>query len=500
MKPLAHALLATALAASTAAPARAAASGPVVIASKKFTESVILAEIAAGLLRDAHVELTLRSELGGTRLLWNALRAGDIDLYPDYTGTIRHEILAGEVASGDDALATAAAARGVALTGAIGFNNTYAIGMKESAARKLGVQRISDLRAFPALRFGFSSEFMDRADGWPGLRRHYGLPQASVRGLDHDLAYRGLASDGIDVTDAYSTDAEIKHYRLRVLDDDLGYFPVYQALFVYRTDLVERAPRAIAALERLVGAISAPDMIRMNAAVKIEGRRESAVAAEFLSARFGIESDAQRPGRGGALLERTVEHVQLVAWSLSAAIVVAVPLGIAAARRRRAGQVILAVVGIIQTVPSLALLVFMIPLLGIGTAPALAALFLYSLLPIVRNTHAGIIGIDPSLIESADAMGLPRGARLRRIELPLASPAILAGIKTSAVINIGTATLGALIGAGGYGQPILTGIRLDDTGLILQGAVPAALLALTVQTGFDLLERALVPRGLRLGA
>ena len=168
-------------------------------------------------------------------------------------------------------------------------------------------------------------------------------------------------------------------------------------------------------------------------AKRTQRRRERAVAAEFLSARFGIESDAQRPGRGGALLERTVEHVQLVAWSLSAAIVVAVPLGIAAARRRRAGQVILAVVGIIQTVPSLALLVFMIPLLGIGTAPALAALFLYSLLPIVRNTHAGIIGIVPSLIESADAMGLPRGARLRRIELPLASPAILAGIKTSAV-------------------------------------------------------------------
>lgn len=498
MKPLVPALFAAALLAPTAAPAGAAASGPVVIGSKKFTESVILAEIAAGLLRDARVELTLRSDLGGTRLLWNALRAGDIDLYPDYTGTIRHEILAGE--AGDRPLAALAAARGVALSGALGFNNTYAIGMKESLARKLGIERISDLRGFPALRFGFTSEFMDRADGWPGLRRHYGLPQASVRGLDHDLAYRGLASDGIDVTDAYSTDAEIRHYRLRVLDDDLEYFPAYQALFVYRTDLLERAPRAVAVLERLVGAITARDMIRMNAAVKIEGRSEGAVAAEFLAARFGIESTARPPGRGGALFERTIEHVTLVGWSLSAAIVLAIPLGIAAARGRRVGQIILTVVGVIQTVPSLALLVFMIPLLGIGTAPALAALFLYSLLPIVRNTHAGITGIDPLLIESADAMGLPRGARLRRIELPLASPSILAGIKTSAVINVGTATLGALIGAGGYGQPILTGIRLDDTSLILQGAVPAALLALTVQAVFDLLERALVPRGLRLGA
>ncbi len=135
-----------------------------------------------------------------------------------------------------------------------------------------------------------------------------------------------------------------------------------------------------------------------------------------------------------------------------------------------------------------------------GTATAIAALFLYSLLPIVRNTHTGLVGIDAALIDSADALGLPAGARLRLVELPLALPAILAGIKTSAVINIGTATLGALIGAGGYGQPILTGIRLDDMGLILEGAVPAAGLAIIAQLGFDALERRLVPKGLRLVA
>jgi osmoprotectant transport system permease protein len=140
----------------------------------------------------------------------------------------------------------------------------------------------------------------------------------------------------------------------------------------------------------------------------------------------------------------------------------------------------------------------MIPLLGIGGPPAIAALFLYSLLPIIRNTHAGLTNIAPELIESADALGLTPGQRLRLIELSLAGRTILAGIKTSAVINIGTATLGALIGAGGYGQPILTGIRLDDTALILQGAIPAALLALAAQGTFELVERAVVPRGLRL--
>jgi osmoprotectant transport system permease protein len=185
--------------------------------------------------------------------------------------------------------------------------------------------------------------------------------------------------------------------------------------------------------------------------------------------------------------------------SLAAAVAVAIPLGIVAARRPRIGPFILSGIGIIQTIPSLALLVFMIPWLGIGAKPALAALFLYSLLPIVRNTATGLKDISASVRESAQALGLPDGARLVRIELPIASRAILAGIKTAAVINVGTATIGALIGAGGFGQPILTGIRRDDLAMILyEGAIPAALLALAVQGAFDLVERLIVPRGLLL--
>ena len=156
-----------------------------------------------------------------------------------------------------------------------------------------------------------------------------------------------------------------------------------------------------------------------------------------------------------------------MAISLAAAILVAIPLGIVAARRPRLGPIILAAAGVIQTIPSLALLVFMIPWLGIGAKPALVALFLYSLLPIIRNTATGLRDIPASLRESAEALGLPPAARLFRIELPMASRAILAGIKTAAVINVGTATIGALIGAGGFGQPILTGIRRDDVAMIL---------------------------------
>lgn len=492
-------VLTTLVACALLLPSRADSSPTVTIGSKKFTESVILAEIAAGLCRDAGADVRSHNELGGTRLLWNALLSNEIDVYPDYTGTVRHEILADRPGRGDAALREAAAAAGAQLSRGLGFENTYAIGMREGQARRLSVTSISDLREHPSLRLGFTSEFMERADGWSGLRRRYGLPQRDVRGLDHDLAYRGLVSSSIDVTDLYSTDAEIREHRLRILEDDLGYFPEYRAVLVIRPDLAERAPAVRRALARLAGSISTADMIRMNAAVKIDGRSEAAVAREFLAERFGIRSELDEREVAQSILLRTGEHVSLVAVSLSAAVLVAVPLGIFAARRRSLGGLILASAGVLQTIPTLALLVFMIPLLGIGTAPALAALFLYSLLPIVRNTHAGLTGIPDSLIESADAMGLPRRARLRRIELPLAMPSILAGIKTSAVINVGTATLGALIGAGGYGQPILSGIRLDDFALILEGAIPAALLAITAQGFFDLIERAVVSPGLRSG-
>src|SRR5690606_31746946 len=200
---------------------------------------------------------------------------------------------------------------------------------------------------------------------------------------------------------------------------------------------------------------------------------------------------------GPGVLDYTLQHLALVGVSLSLAILLAVPLGVLAARHRRSGQGVLGLVGILQTVPSLALFVFMIPLFGIGALPAIAALFLYSLLPILRNPHAGLVGIEPSLRESAAALGLPPGVRLWRVELPLALRSILAGVKIAAVVNVGTATLGALIGAGGYGQPILTGIRLDDIGLIMQGAVPAAMLALAIQGAFELVERLMTPRGLR---
>lgn len=477
--------------ASAAAPAASNNTRPVIIGSKNFTEAVILGEIAAGLARESGTPVEHRRQLGGTRIAWRALEGGQIDVYAEYTGTLAQEILHMPDATPTQ-LRAALAQRGLAMTPSLGFDNSYALGMLQRRADALGIRTLSDLRAHPELEFGLSNEFMQRADGWPGLRRAYDLPQRP-NGLDHDLAYRALASGAIDVTDLYSTDAEIPYYKLAVLRDDRHYFPQYEAVYLYRADLAQRAPAFVDGLRALAGRIDAATMQRLNAQVKLQRRSEASVAADWL----GVQAPQAR-SRASRIWQRTREHLALVAISLGLALLVALPLGVLAARKPRLGQVVLSLTGLLQTLPSLAVFVFMIPLFGIGAKPAIAALFLYSLLPIVRNTHAGITGIPLELRETAAAIGLPPRTRLWHVELPLALRTILAGIQTAAVINVGTATLGALIGAGGYGQPILTGIRLDDIGLILEGAVPAALLALVVQGVFELAGRALTPHGLQL--
>lgn len=472
----------------------------VVIASKAFTESVILGDIATQLAQSDGQDVIHKRQLGGTRIVWDALLDGQVDAYPEYTGTLTHEIFAGRDLPDDASLRRVLAAKGIEMTRSLGFSDSYALGMREDVAERLHVRTISDLRNHPELRIGLSNEFLDRADGWPALRTAYELPQQNVTGLDHELAYRGLAAGSIDATDLYSTDAEIAYQHLRVLEDDLHHFPDYQAVFLYRSDLQKRAPGVVDALRRLEGRISQREMIAMNEQAKVNKAPETRVASAFVERVFHAAPISSAPLEWRQLALQTWEHVQLVAVSLAAAIIVAIPLGIWAAWFPKIGQLILGTVAAIYTIPSLALLVFMIPLLGIGWTPAVMALFLYSLLPIVRNTHAGLTGISPAVRESAAAMGLPPRARLLRVELPLSLPSILAGIQTSAVLNVGTATLGALIGAGGYGQPILTGIRLDNTRLILEGAIPAAVLALLVQAGFEYLGQWIIPRGMRLRA
>ncbi len=472
------------------------ATRPVVIGSKKFTESVVLAEMGARLVRQAGVEAR-RDDLGGTPALWLALTQGDVDCYPDYTGTIARQILKTDSPN----LAAELAGHGIRISRSLGFRDNYALGMRRDVAAAYGVARTSDLRDHPELRYGFTHEFLDRPDGWPGLKRAYDLTATNVQGMNHTLAYRGLVEKAIDVTEMYTTDGEIAQYDLLALPDDKDFFPSYEAVWLYRADLAERRPEAVDWLLRLEGRVSETQMQRMNAAVQVEKRDEATVAAEFLQAELGLDAPPpEEDSRAGRILVTTGEHLLLVVPSLLAAVLVGIPLGIVAARRPMTGRIVLAAVSLLQTIPSLALLLFMIPVMmwligrGTGAPPAIAALFLYSLLPIVRNTHAGLLGIPRSLVESAEALGLPPLAVLRWVELPLAAGTILAGVRTAAVINVGTATLGGFIGAGGYGRPILRGIDKFDVPLMLEGAIPAAILAMTIEAAFGLLARA-APRG-----
>jgi osmoprotectant transport system permease protein len=463
----------------------------IVVGSKKFTESYVLGEIAKTTLQNAGFPVDLRQGMGGTIILWEALQRRDITLYPEYTGTIDEEILKTKQALSSDEMAARLRERGVGMTKELGFNNTYALVMRRDRAAKLALHTISDLRKHPELIFGLTHEFLDRKDGWAPLSARYGLQIRNVLGIDHALGYAALANGSIDVKDAYSTDARIAENDLILLDDDLHFFPQYQAIFLYR---LEMDPGAVAALEKLAGTLDEKRMTRLNA--EAERTKNYALAA---SVYFGAERSPSMD-LAGSIGRWTVRHLELVGASLFLGIIVGIPLGIRASRPGPVSNFILATTGMIQTIPSLALLALLVPLPFFGISPitAVFALFLYSLLPIVRNTATGLQDIPAAVRESAAALGLEPRAQLWKVFLPLASRTILAGIKTSAIIDVGTATLAALIGVGGLGEPIISGLNLNDYSTILQGAIPAALLALLVQLLFDGLDRVFVPKGLRL--
>jgi osmoprotectant transport system substrate-binding protein/osmoprotectant transport system permease protein len=472
-----------------------ASARPVVIGSKKFTESYVLGEIARRALNDAGVAAEHRQGMGGTIILWQALRGGQIDAYPEYTGTIAEEVLKNGQQLSFQEIRDALGKFGVRMTEPLGFNNTYALVMRRSEAQRLGIRSISDLRKHPELKIGLTHEFLDRQDGWRPLRERYGLPQQSVIGIDHALGYAALANGSIDVKDAYSTDAKIEQNDLEVLEDDLQFFPKYEAVFLFRSSM---SSDAINALRRLEGTLDEKRMIHLNMEAERTKNYTSAANLYFQdngrSAKFAGESFPHKLARW------TLRHLELAGFSLLLSVIIGIPLGIVASRGGLIGQGILGFASIVQTIPSLALLALLVPLpfFGISVRTAIAALFLYGLLPIVRNTASGLQDIPRSLRESAIALGLSPATRLWEIYLPMASRSILSGIKTSAVINIGTATLAALIGAGGLGEPILSGLNLNDHITILEGAIPAALLALLVQWFFDALDRVLIPKGLRI--
>ncbi|WP_457424325.1 glycine betaine ABC transporter substrate-binding protein [Roseateles sp. P5_E7] len=464
---------------------------PVKVGSKRFTESYLLGELISVTLINQGIPAEHRQGLGNTAILATALQQGQIDVYPEYTGTIVRELLKRDAAADAQApleqinawLKPLGLKAGVPL----GFNNSYALAMREADAARLGIATISELAAkAPTLKPGLSHEFIARADGWPALQRAYGLTLQPGSGLDHGLAYQALAGGQVDLIDVYTTDAQLARQPVRVLRDDRAFFPRYDAVLLMRAAVDEKP------LQGLAGRLTEARMIQLNAAAELEGWLFADVARAFLQ---GAPSAAAPQGFVARLLapdlaKLLAQHLALVLGSLALAIAVAVPLGIAAHRLPRLAAPVMAVTGLLQTLPSLALLAFLIALVGrIGFVPALLALFVYALLPIVRNTHAGLQAVSTGLLDAALALGLTRAQALRSVELPLALPTLMAGVKTAAVTNVGTATVAAFVGAGGLGERIVAGLAVNDSALMLAGAMPAAVLAIAVQLLFDALER-----------
>ncbi len=467
---------------------------PVRVASKNFAENYLLAEIVAQLLEGQGIAVERAFGLGGTLICYQALLNDEIDLYVEYTGTLSQAILQRPEVTGREELNAAIAGRGLHLMPQLGFNNTYAIAVRRQLAESLGLRNIGDLAEYPELRLVFSHEFLERGDGWPGLSKRYALPH-SVEGIEHALAYQAIADGAIDATDAYSTDGELSRFPLRVLEDDLAYFPAYMAAPLVRSEWLQGAPVAAQSVRRLAGLMDAAAMQWLNAEVAVSDKSYAEVASEF------IDSNRQALGLEGRVLQsatatfwadmagHVIRHLQLTGLALGAAIFIGLILSLAVFSNRRLADAVVYFCGLLQTVPSLALLALMIPVFGIGFTPAVVALFLYSLLPIVRNAVTALATVDPTLVRVSEALGLSRWQQLRYLRVPLSLPMIFAGVRTAAVISIGTATLAAFIGAGGLGEPIVVGLSLNDTDMILRGAIPAAMLAILAEFLFAALQK-----------
>lgn len=491
---------------------------PIVVATKPFAESYLLGEMFAQLLESRGYAVDRRPGLGATEIAFAALRRGEIDVYPEYTGTGLLAIL-GETPPSSGAEAYRRVARefrdrwGIRWLPPLGFENTYAVSVRPATADSLDLATLSDLaREAPELTGGMSPDFIGRADGLEGLREAYGIELEDVRPLMQAVKYDALDDAEVDVIDGYSTDGRIARYGFVILEDDRGFFPPYDAAALVGARLAAERPGALAALGELSGRLDEPSVRALNRRVEVDGEPVSRVAEDALEelglTDVGPSEGEWRSGsdrasflaylwsRRDATLAETQRHLLLVTISMFSGLLLALPLGLLLERRREWAEGVIRSVGVLQTIPSIALLAFMIPWFGIGVLPAVVALFLYSLFPMVRNTFSGVRDADPAAVSSARALGMTERQLLKHVRLPLAAPVIMAGVRTAAVINVGTATLAAFIGAGGLGDPIVAGLALSDTHMILAGAVPAALMAILVDASLGFVERKVAPAGL----
>ncbi len=498
---------------------------PIMVASKPFGESYLLAEMFAQLLEAHGLTVQRRPGLGATEVALRALRTDAIDVYPEYTGTGLIAVLRDSATAdmrADSRLLFAHVARrffsqyGVQWLPPLGFSNGYAIAVRRETAERFRLRTLSDLaREGRALSAGFTSDFIGRSDGFAGLSKAYGLQLKSAVPLSPAVKYEALANGDVDVIDGYTTDGLLARYDLVVLVDDLHFFPPYDAAAIVAPRIASSRPDVVGVLSKLSGRLSERSVREWNRQIEVDRvpipdvARAALEQLELVRGAVGLELDIQGQrvaqqhdgflsfflARRAETIRLTLQHAVLVSLAMLAAIVIALPLGIVLTQHPRTAAVVMQVLGVFQTIPSIALLAFMLPLFGIGTAPALVALWLYALLPIVRATYTGVATADPDAVAASEALGMTPSQRLWRVQLPLASPAVLGGIRTAAVITVGAATLAAFIGAGGLGEPIVTGLALADSRLVLSGALPAALLAIVVDACLAAVQRSVAPRG-----
>lgn len=447
------------------------------VGSLRDVEGQVLGEIVAQTIeRVGEASVERRLGLGGTGVVFTALDAGEVDVVPQYSGTLADVVLRQPTLADFEAIRSGASAKGYVVSPRLGFNNTYGIGVRRAVAERFQLRSVSDLRGRP-WRGGVTPEFLDAPTGMASAIKTYDLSLGPVRAMEHAVSYVALAAGDVDFVDVYTTDAAIRQQDLVVLQDDRGAFVRYDGVVLARADFATRFPKSWAALERLAGRLSDSLMTALNTRFQVDRVSPNDVAAAFLTPDPNRAPTSRRQAPP-PLLRLTAEHTSLVVISLAAALLLGVPLGIWSAHRPAVSRWVLSLTGAVQTVPGVALLCFFIPIFGIGWEPAVYALALYALLPVVQGVITGAQAVDRGQREMALVLGMSDWTRRRTIEWPLAAPAVLAGIRVAAVTNVGTAALAALIGAGGYGTLIVTGLALNDWRVVMQGALPSAAMAM----------------------
>ena len=503
------------------APSPSARADRIVVGSKNFEESRLLAEMFAQLLESrTHLQVERRLGLAGTQVCFEALKKGAIDVYPEYTGTGLVSILGEKAQGGPDQTLNRVRAEflrrwNVWWLAPLGFENSWEIAVPRELAEREHLDTITDLaRVSKRLHVGFGHEFVGRDDGLLGLQKVYGLEFAKIDHLQQAIQYQAARQRSIDALDVYSTDGRLILYNLKVLRDDRRFFPPYEAAALVRGETLKRHPEVGAILGLLAGSLSEDAMRAYNLRLQEKHESEVTVARDALRA-IGLVVPESRPPRpqvaqarlprlrlepapgprppgppapralgGGPVPRRADRHPPR-------------PLAGAPPALGRNGDPP-AGAPADHTLPRPPRLHEQSRLLqGWGPSPPSWPLWIYSLFPIVRNTYSGVRDADPKAVEAATALGMTPGQILRQIRLPLAAPVVMAGLRTAAVITVGTATLAApFIGAGGLGEPIVTGLQLADRAMILSGAIPAALLALAVDAALGVVEKSLRPAGL----